>query len=58
MQQNVFYSNRKAKLIFFYEWELSMDWRGSFTEGDSIIRGKIKIPNLSEENDPEDITVS
>ena len=35
-----------------------MDWNGSLTEGDDIIKGKIKIPNLSEENEPEDITVS
>lgn len=51
-------SNRKAKLIFFYEWEISMDWTGSLTDGDDIIKGKIKIPNLSEENEPEDVTVS
>jgi hypothetical protein len=37
---------------------MSMDWNGSLTEGDDIIKGKIKIPNLSEENEPEDITVS
>ena len=35
-----------------------MDWNGSLTEGDDIVKGKIKIPNLSEENEPEDITVS
>ncbi|CAB4016270.1 activator of 90 kDa heat shock ATPase homolog 1-like, partial [Paramuricea clavata] len=50
-------NNRKAKLIFFYEWEMSMDWNGSLTDGDDIIKGKIKIPNLSEENEPEDITI-
>ena len=51
-------SNRKAKLIFFYEWEISMEWMGSLSDGDEIIKGKIKIPNLSEENEPEEITVS
>lgn len=50
-------NNRKAKLIFFYEWDLSMDWKGSLTDGDDIIKGKIRIPNLSEENEPEDMTV-
>ena len=37
---------------------MSMDWDGSLTDGDDIVKGKIKIPNLSEENEPEDITVS
>ena len=50
-------SNRKAKLIFFYEWDLTMEWKGSLTDGDDLIKGKIKIPNLSEENEPEEITV-
>ena len=35
-----------------------MEWNGSLTDGDDLIKGKIKIPNLSEENEPEDITVS
>lgn len=35
-----------------------MEWTGSLTDGDDLIKGKIKIPNLSEENEPEDITVS
>ena len=35
-----------------------MEWTGSLTDGDNLIKGKIKIPNLSEENEPEDITVS
>ena len=35
-----------------------MDWTGSLTDGDDLIKGKINIPNLSEENEPEDITVS
>ncbi|XP_046848600.1 activator of 90 kDa heat shock protein ATPase homolog 1-like [Xenia sp. Carnegie-2017] len=50
-------NNRKAKLIFFYEWEMSLEWSGSLTDGDDIIKGTIKIPNLSEENEPEDITI-
>ena len=35
-----------------------MEWMGSLSDGDEIIKGKIKIPNLSEENEPEEITVS
>lgn len=37
---------------------MSLEWSGSLTDGDDIIKGTIKIPNLSEENEPEDITVS
>ena len=40
-------NNRKAKLIFFYEWELVVKWK---TKADDSIEGKITIPNLSEEH--------
>ena len=26
-------NNRKAKLIFFYEWEIKGDWKGKFEMG-------------------------
>lgn len=48
-------NNRKAKLIFFYEWELEMKW--SHAEKD--IKGTITIPNLSEEHtDMKDVDIS
>ena len=25
-----FFSNRKAKLIFFYEWVITLDWSGEY----------------------------
>ena len=70
------FSNRKGKLIFFYEWDIKLKWKGTLTpedppcgkEGDSDddddgketkeFSGEIEIPNLSEENEPEDIDVS
>jgi len=51
-------NNRKAKLIFFYEFELTGEWKGSFKNGDKIHRGKFLIPNLSEENTADDIDVN
>lgn len=67
-----FFSNRKGKLIFFYEWNVKLKWKGTLTPEDpptdtnddkeeeppTEYSGEIEIPNLSEENDPEDIDVS
>ena len=67
-----FFSNRKGKLIFFYEWNVKLKWKGTLTPEDpptdsnddkegeppTEFSGEIEIPNLSEENDPEDIDVS
>jgi len=51
-------NNRKAKLIFFYEWELCLKWKGHVNGKDKEITGKIEIPNLSEEHDDmEDVDV-
>ncbi|KAF6040872.1 AHSA1 [Bugula neritina] len=51
-------SNRKGKLIFFYEWELKINWTGRVnTEDMEEVSGTIEIPNLSEEQDICDIEV-
>ena len=51
-------NNRKAKLIFFYEWELALKWKGHVNGNEKEITGKIEIPNLSEEhNDMKDVDV-
>lgn len=50
-------NNRKGKLIFFYEWELTLKWRGRVNGSDEYVSGKIVIPNLSEENDLHEIEV-
>ena len=43
-------NNRKGKLIFFYEWDIILKWKGSMNDSDEDVEGKINIPNLSEEN--------
>ncbi len=40
-------NNRKAKLIFFYEWELVLKWVGG---EENKVEGKVTLPNLSEEH--------
>jgi len=44
-------NNRKGKLIFFYEWEITLKWKGHVNGVDVEVTGKIEIPNLSEEHD-------
>lgn len=51
-------NNRKGKLIFFYEWELVLKWKGQLKSSDKSHEGKITIPNLSEENDLAEIEIS
>lgn len=51
-------NNRKAKLIFFYEWIIKGKWSGRAKDSDYQISGEFEIPNLSEENDPSEIDVS
>merc|ERR1712013_724823 len=49
-------NNRKGKLIFFYEWEIAVKWKGHANGKDTEVTGKIEIPNLSEEHeDMEDV---
>ena len=51
-------SNRKKKIICFYEFVIKAIWKGSLKEYDGIIyKGQLEIPNLSEENDADDIDV-
>lgn len=51
-------NNRKGKLIFFYEWNVVLKWEGSLAPGDGIYKGKATIPNLSEENELDDIEIT
>ena len=52
-------NNRKAKLIFFYEWELKLKWKGHVNGKDEPeVKGSIEIPNLSEEHsDMKDVDI-
>lgn len=52
-------NNRKGKLIFFYEWNIVLTWKGTLTDSSGLTyEGKITIPNLSEENDVSEVDVS
>ncbi|XP_017095862.1 activator of 90 kDa heat shock protein ATPase homolog 1 [Drosophila bipectinata] len=52
-------NNRKGKLIFFYEWELVLKWSGRMIKNSNLShKGKLTIPNLSEENDLEDVEIT
>lgn len=52
-------NNRKGKLIFFYEWDLVLKWEGKFENDPTFIcDGKATIPNLSEENDIDEIEIT
>ena len=45
-------NNRKGKLIFFYEWEIRLKWKGHVNgKAEPEVKGTIDIPNLSEEHD-------
>ncbi|CAN8031256.1 hypothetical protein HPB47_020622 [Ixodes persulcatus] len=51
-------NNRKAKLIFFYEWAIELKWEGETDDSDETVEGKVEIPNLSEEHDPTDVDIT
>lgn len=53
-------NNRKGKLIYFYEWDIVMKWEGRILNDDEgkKIKGKVTIPNLSEENSLEEIEIN
>ncbi|KAG0726960.1 Activator heat shock protein ATPase 1 [Chionoecetes opilio] len=52
-------SNRKGKLIFFYEWVVDMEWTAVLlADPQREVKGSLDIPNLSEENDPHEIDVN
>lgn len=50
-------NNRKGKLIFFYEWNLKATWTGTSKTGIKV-KGSVEVPNLSDENDMEDLDIS
>ncbi|EDW12474.1 activator of 90 kDa heat shock protein ATPase homolog 1 [Drosophila mojavensis] len=52
-------NNRKGKLIFFYDWELVLKWSGRLLKNSKLSHnGKLTIPNLSEENNLEDVEIT
>lgn len=51
-------NNRKAKLIYIYEWDLELKWTGRVNGNEQVINGLIRIPNLSDENDVEEFDIA
>ncbi|KAM9070204.1 activator of 90 kDa heat shock protein ATPase homolog 2-like isoform 1-T1 [Sarcophilus harrisii] len=51
-------SSRKGKLIFFYEWNIKLSWKGTVKESGAKHRGSVEIPHLSEENEVDDTEVN
>ncbi|XP_072284520.1 activator of 90 kDa heat shock protein ATPase homolog 1 [Pyxicephalus adspersus] len=49
-------NNRKGKLIFFYEWDVKLNWKGESQSGVKY-KGHVEIPNLSDENDPSEVEI-
>ncbi|XP_048830730.1 activator of 90 kDa heat shock protein ATPase homolog 1a [Brienomyrus brachyistius] len=49
-------NNRKGKLIFFYEWDVQATWKGVSNTGTKY-KGSIEVPNLSDENNMEDLDI-
>uniref|UniRef100_A0A0N4Z907 Aha1_N domain-containing protein n=1 Tax=Parastrongyloides trichosuri TaxID=131310 RepID=A0A0N4Z907_PARTI len=50
-------NNRKAKLIFLYEWVIKVKFVAHVAGFESDYKGYIEIPNLSDENDADEIDV-
>lgn len=50
-------NNRKAKLIFFYEWNITGNWSGKLNGSNELIEGTFEITNLSEENEASEVEV-
>ncbi|XP_073673200.1 activator of 90 kDa heat shock protein ATPase homolog 1a [Garra rufa] len=50
-------NNRKGKLIYFYEWVVKASWTGTNKMGIKY-KGIVEIPNLSDENDMDDLDIS
>lgn len=51
-------NNRKAKLIYIYDFDIELKWSGRVNGKDQLVNGIIRIPNLSDENDTDEIDVS
>ncbi|PAV72444.1 hypothetical protein WR25_02631 [Diploscapter pachys] len=51
-------NNRKAKLIFLYEWEIKLGFVAHVSGSDVEYKGTIEIPNLSDENDASEVDIN
>lgn len=51
-------NNRKAKLIFLFEWVLEIKFSARVAGDDFEYKGCIEIPNLSDENEADEVTIN
>jgi len=51
-------NNRKAKLIFLYEWMVEISFSATIAGSDIEYKGYIEIPNFSDENDAYEIEIN
>nr|CAD2188739.1 unnamed protein product [Meloidogyne enterolobii] len=51
-------NNRKGKLIFFYEWTISIDFTAAVIDSAMVYTGTIQIENLSDEFEANEIRTS
>lgn len=50
-------NNRKGKLIYFYEWDITLNYKGRVAGSELEHKGTINMPNLSDENCASDVDV-
>ncbi|VDN32958.1 unnamed protein product [Gongylonema pulchrum] len=50
-------NNRKAKLIFLFEWNIKLDFEAEVSGSEMPYKGSIAIPNLSDENEADEVDV-
>lgn len=58
MEGEAMINNRKGKLIFFYEWDIKLNYKGKVADSELDHTGTIHIPNLSDENTADDVDVA
>ncbi|VDK42245.1 unnamed protein product [Anisakis simplex] len=51
-------NNRKAKLIFLFEWIIELNFNVKVAGSDVEYKGYIEIPNLSDENEADEVDVT
>lgn len=50
-------NNRKAKLIFLFEWTIELNFTAKVAGSDIQYQGHVEIPNLSDENEADEVDV-
>lgn len=50
-------SNRKGKVIYFFEWKIVLKWVGKTSMSNDNLTGTITIENVSEENTADEVDI-